>query len=86
METEKKIKDMVQIIINVWFFILFIPGIYIIYKCMQCFDFEKVLKKGQVRNFKILYIIISIIISFLFALTFTTVIEKIYEIGSNLMN
>lgn len=74
---------MAQTIITIWFFVLFIPGIYLFYKLMQCFDWEKCLKKGQTASFKIFYTLLSIILSFLFAYAFTSVFERIYEFISN---
>ncbi len=77
---------MADIIISIWFFVIFIPGIYIVYTCMQCFDYEKVLKKGKTREFKILFLIMSVIIAFLFAFAFTQVLREIYNIIRNIAN
>lgn len=67
----------------IWFFVIFVPGIYLVYQCMQCFDYEKILKHNQTWKFKIIYTIICIIIAFLFALCFSTVIDKIYQFIQN---
>lgn len=75
---------MADTIITIWFFALFIPGIYLFYKLMQCFDFEKILKRGQTTSFRILYTLVSIILSFLFAFAFTSVLERIYQFFSNI--
>ncbi len=75
---------MANTIITIWFFVLFIPGIYLFYKLMQCFDWEKCLKRGQSTNFKFFYILLSIILSFLFATAFTSVFERIYEFLGNI--
>ena len=70
-------------LIIVWFFIIFIPGVYLFYKCLQCFDYEKILKKGQTNTFRIAYFLICIILSFLLSSAFVGVIEKIYEFINN---
>ena len=71
-------------IITIWFFIIFIPGIYLFYKCLQCFDYEKILKRGQIASFKIVYMLVCIILSYLFAKAFTYVFELIYNFLSNI--
>ena len=75
---------MEKTILTIWFFALFIPGIYLFYKCLQCFDYEKVLKKGKTASFKIVYILVCVILSYLFASAFCAVFEKIYEFLSNM--
>lgn len=64
-------------IASIWFFIIFIPGIYLTYTSLQCFDFAKLLRNGKVKDFKIIYFMLSVIIAFLFAKAFTEVIERI---------
>lgn len=71
---------MPDIIISLWFFVIFIPSIYVVYNLLQCFDYEKILKKNKERDFKILYFIVCIIIAFLFASAFTEVLERLYNI------
>lgn len=71
---------MPEVIISIWFIVIFIPAIYVIYNCLQCFDFEKILKRGKTREFKIVYLIVCIALAFLFASAFTEVIERIYQI------
>lgn len=71
---------MSDIIITIWFFIILIPSIYLVYTCLQCFDFEKTLRKGKVREFKILMFIISVVIAFLFSQCFVTILERIINI------
>ena len=71
---------MADIIISIWFIVIFIPTIYVVYNCLQCFDYEKILKKGKVKDFKFLYIIVCIGIAFLFASAFTNLIERVYDI------
>ena len=70
----------------IWFFVIFIPSIYLFYKSLQCFDYEKYIKAGRAREFKIVYVLICIILAFLFALAFTTVLEKIYSFIKGLSN
>ena len=45
---------MTETIITIWFFIALIPSTYLIYLCLQCFDYEKILRKGQTKQLKIL--------------------------------
>ena len=75
---------MPEIIISIWFIVIFIPAIYVVYTCLQCFDYEKILKKGKVKEFKILYFIVCVGIAFLFASAFTSLIERIYDIATKL--
>lgn len=75
---------MPEIIISIWFIVIFIPAIYVVYNCLQCFDYEKILKKGKVKEFKIVYLIGCVGIAFLFASAFTTLIERIYDIANRL--
>lgn len=71
---------MPDIIISIWFFVIFIPSIYLIYNLLQCFDYEKILRKHKTKEFKILYFIVCIILAYLFASAFTELIERIYNI------
>ncbi|MBP5408477.1 MAG: DUF1146 domain-containing protein [Bacilli bacterium] len=75
---------MFKTFIIIWFFAMFIPGVYLFYRCLQCFDYEKILKRGQTVQFKIVYFLVCVILSFLFASAFCTVIEKIYEFITNM--
>lgn len=71
---------MQEIIITIWFFIALIPSTYLIYLCLQCFDYGKILRKGQTKQFKILLFVISVCLGFLFSECFVTIIEKIANI------
>ncbi len=75
---------MADIIISIWFFIIFIPSIYIAYNSLQCFDYEKILKKGKDREFKIIYFMVCVSIAFLFASAFTELIQKVYDMVMSL--
>lgn len=70
---------MIDLIITIWFFVLFIPGIYVAYTAMQSINWEKIMKRGKTREFKILYIAMSVILSFLFATAFCEVIQRISD-------
>jgi len=70
---------MIDLIITIWFFVLFIPGIYVAYTVLQSINWEKILKKGKTREFRILYIAMSVILSFLFASAFCEVIQRISD-------
>ncbi len=70
---------MIDIIANVWFFVVFIPSVYLAYQCLQCFDYTKILRNGKSRELLILLMILSVIIAFLFASTFSSIIERIIE-------
>ena len=71
---------MTDLIITIWFFIVLIPSTYLIYLCLQCFDYGKILRKGQTKQLKILLFIISVGLGFLFSECFVTIIEKISKI------
>lgn len=64
-------------VLVMWFFILFIPTIYLVYNLLTIFNFEKVLRANKVQQLKLLMIIISVGISYLFAESIIAVIEKI---------
>lgn len=71
---------MLDIVLTIWFFIILIPTIYLLYTSLQCFDYEKLLKKGKVRELKIVLFIVSVGFSFLFASCFVSIIERIAKI------
>ena len=71
---------MSDIIITIWFFIILIPSIYLVYTCLQCFDFERALRKGKIREFKILMFVFSVVIAFVFSQCFVTILERIINI------
>lgn len=75
---------MADIIISIWFFIIFIPSIYIAYNSLQCFDYEKILKKGKDREFKIVYFMVCVSIAFLVASAFTELIQRVYDMVMSL--
>ena len=72
-----------DIALTIWFFVILIPTTYLTYTCLQCFDYEKILRKGKTRELKIILFLISVAISFLFAQCFVTIIEKIANIIPN---
>lgn len=67
---------MLETALTIWFFIIFIPTTYLIYISLQCFDYEKILRNGKVKELKIILFIISVVLSFLFSECFVTIIEK----------
>ncbi|MCI5939569.1 MAG: DUF1146 family protein [Bacilli bacterium] len=71
---------MLDIVLTIWFFIVLIPSIYLLYTSLQCFDYEKILKKGKVRELKIVLFIVSVGFAFLFANCFVSIIERIAKI------
>ena len=71
---------MYDIAITIWFFIVLIPSTYLIYTSLQCFDYEKILRRGKTRELKILLFIISVALAFLFAQCFVTIVERIAKI------
>ena len=71
---------MTDTIITIWFFIALIPSTYLIYLCLQCFDYEKILRRGKTRELKIVLFLISVAVAFLFAQCFVTIIERIANI------
>lgn len=71
---------MTDTIITIWFFIALIPSTYLIYLCLQCFDYEKLLRKNQTKQLKILLFIISVGFGFLFSQCFVTILERISKI------
>lgn len=62
---------------TLWFFITFLPMVYVVYSLLKIFDYSKILLRGRVGELKVLLIIISICIAFLFASAFVGVIERI---------
>ena len=71
---------MTDTILTIWFFIFLIPSTYLIYLCLQCFDYEKILRRGQTKQLKILLFIISVGFGFLFSECFVSIIERISKI------
>lgn len=71
---------MLEIALTIWFFVIFIPTTYLVYVSLQCFDYEKILRKNKVKELKIILFIISVVLAFLFAQCFITIIEKIANI------
>lgn len=74
---------MLDIALTIWFFIILIPATYLIYTSLQCFDYEKILKKGKVRELKIILFIVSVALAFLLSECFVTIIERIANIIQN---
>ncbi len=68
---------MTNIILSIWFFVVFIPAIYLFYQCLSCLDFEKFVRRGKAREYKILVLLMSFILASLFALAFVEIIERI---------
>ncbi len=64
-------------VLVMWFFILFIPMVYVIYNLLTIFDYEKFLRANKVPQLKVLLFIISIGISYLFTESIISVLEKI---------
>ena len=62
---------------TLWFFITFLPMVYLVYTLLKIFDYSKILLKGRVGELKALLLIISIGVAFLFASAFVEVIERI---------
>jgi uncharacterized membrane protein YwzB len=50
------------------------------YISLQCFDYEKILRRGKTRELKIVLFLISVAVAFLFAQCFITIIERIANI------
>lgn len=71
---------MLDTVLTIWFFVILIPSVYLIYTSLQCFDYEKILKRNKVRELKIILFIISVCLGFLFAQCFVTIIERIANI------
>ena len=69
---------MKEIVISIWFFVIFIPMIYLCYQSLQSLDYEKIVRRGKGREYKILILILSVVLAFLFASAFTTVLERIF--------
>ena len=62
---------------TLWFFLTFLPMVYLVYTLLKIFDYSKILLKGRVGELKALLLIISIGIAFLFASAFVEVIQRI---------
>lgn len=64
-------------VLVMWFFILFIPMVYVVYNLLTIFDYEKFLRANKVPQLKVLLFIISIGISYLFTESIISVLDKI---------
>ena len=62
---------------TLWFFITFLPMVYLVYTLLKIFDYSKILLRGRAGELKALLLIISIGIAFLFASAFVEVVERI---------
>ena len=62
---------------TLWFFLAFLPMVYLVYTLLKIFDYSKILLRGRTGELKALLLIISIGIAFLFASAFVEVIERI---------
>ena len=71
---------MLDTILTIWFFVILIPSVYLIFISLQCFDYEKILKRNKVRELKIILFIVSVALGYLFAQCFVTIIERIANI------
>jgi len=63
--------------ITATFFIIFIPGVYVVYNLLKAFDYEKILRRGQIGQLKVLMVIVSIGLSFLLATAVVEMIERL---------
>lgn len=63
-------------ITSIWFFIIFIPMVYVCYMLLQCFDYEKILRRGKVRDLRTLMLVASIGLAYLFTQAFLEVINR----------
>jgi uncharacterized membrane protein YwzB len=61
---------------TIWFFIVFIPMVYLCYRLLMCFDYQKILRRDQVRELKMLMLVVSIGLAYLFAEAFIEVINR----------
>lgn len=68
---------MIEQYLTAMYLIIFIPMIYIIYNLLKAFDFQKILRKGQIGQLKVLMIVISVGLSYLFASAIVEVIERL---------
>lgn len=59
------------------FFTCFLPMIYAFYQCLTAFDYEKILRRGKVRELKFILLIVSIGASYLFAEAVVAVVRYI---------
>lgn len=64
-------------IISIVYLVLFIPGIFLFYYLLQCFDYEKIIKRGKSGYFKALYILVCIVLSFLVASAVVTLMNYV---------
>jgi len=59
------------------FFIIFVPLTYLCYNLLKAFDYEKILRRGQVNQLKALMFIVSVGLAYLFASAFVDVITRL---------
>lgn len=64
------------------YFIIMIPGIFLFYYLLQSFNYEKILKAGKVKEFRILYILICVILASLLAWSVVEAIARLTQIFS----
>lgn len=60
---------------SIWFFIIFIPMTYLCYVLLMCFDFEKILRRNKTKDLRMLMIIISVGLAYIFTEAFLAVIN-----------
>lgn len=63
--------------IQMWFFMIFFPMTPIVFRALMAVDVSKIFKKNHVWEIRLLFILISIIISFLTAEAFITFLERL---------
>jgi len=74
---------MVEKIIIMWFFIIFLGLIPVVYKALMAIDFSTIFKRSSTWQIKLLTIFISISLAFIVSYAIMTSLEKILTIIEN---
>ncbi len=63
-------------------FLLFFPVTYFIYKAMQAIDFSKLFRPNSSEAIRLLFMVCSVILGFLFVHAFVSLMEYINQLFS----
>lgn len=63
-------------------FLLFFPVTYFVYKSMQAIDFSKIFRPNSSEAIRLLFMVISVVLGFLFVHAFVSLLEYINQLFS----
>jgi uncharacterized membrane protein YwzB len=67
-------------IFNFLYFAFFLIGFILILKILLSSNFEKLFKQGKILEIRMSYMVVTFILSFLFASSLTKLLETIYSL------